>query len=242
MTWKTHMIGGAQAGIIAACMAGTDAIGTGVLISSAVLGSVLPDIDQPGSRIARSDSLTGLVSHAVASLTKHRGFTHTLPGAALMALAFYALAMFRTEEESLTAFFAAAAVFILLHLAGGIFSRLAGWTAALAYTAGPQIAQALSQHSVHFSPDEHSARLCAVGIFAGCISHIAYDAFNKGGVMLLYPLSRKTFRLLNIKTNTPGEFFFAAAQVMVLSVILAFCWQKMDLPGTINGFLGSISI
>ena len=221
MTWKTHLIGGAQVGVILAAALGGDATNSAVVVSCSMLGSVLPDIDHPGSKLARSDGLVRLSSGLISKVTKHRGFTHTLPGAAVFAVVFFLLAMLRSEKEGLVSFFAALAIFLAFHLTGDALRYLAGWFAAGIYLFGPCVAEAYASHSLDFGLDKHAAYLCAVGIFAGCLVHIAYDCFNKGGVMLLYPLSRKTFSLAGIKTNTAGEAGFAMIQVLILAVLIA---------------------
>lgn len=241
MTWKTHLIGGAQAGIAAAYLAGGSIGESALILSSALIGSVLPDIDQPGSKLAKSDSLVGLASLFVSRFTKHRGITHTAAGAALAATLFYALAMFRTDRESIFALIAALAVFIFVHAAGGAFSRLAGWLAVICYVFAPQIMQFLSDHSVGFSVNARSAALCAAGILLGCISHIVYDAFNKGGVMLLYPFSKKTFRFLDIRTNTFAEFGFAGVQVLVLALLIAVLYRDVRIVNAVRELVDELS-
>ena len=237
MTWKTHVIGGAQAGLIAAHIAGCGPVDSAVIMTSAVLGSVLPDIDHPRSKIAKCDSLVGLVSHALSRFTKHRGLMHTLPGAVLVASVFYLLAMFRTQKESLLSFFAAFTVFLFMHAVGGILRRLAGWTAVLAYSAGPQIADLLSSHNAEISLNEQSARVCAIGIFAGCISHMIYDTFNSGGIMWLFPLSRRNLRIAEIRTDSLAEFGFAAVQVVVISILLAVFFKDAQIISLVERFI-----
>lgn len=241
MTWRTHLIGGAQVGVAAAYIAGGSFGESALIISSALLGSVLPDIDQPGSKLAKSDSLVGFMSLLVSRFTKHRGITHTVIGAALIAMLFYILAMFRTDKESVFAFLIAMSVFALVHVAGGIFSRLAGWLAVICYAFAPQIMQVLSEHSVSFSVNARSAALCAAGIFLGCISHIVYDAFNKGGVMLLYPFSKKTFRFLDIRTNTFAEFGFAGVQVLVLALLIAVLYRDVRIVNAVRELVDELS-
>ena len=227
MTWKTHIIGGAQIGIVLASVAHGTATDSAIIFSASMLGSVLPDIDHPRSKLARSDAFVGLLSRVISKFTKHRGFTHTIPGALLFALIFYALAMFRTEKESLIAFFAALIVFIAIHAMGDALRWLAGWVAVAVYMAGPQVASLIRDHNIDIGINSESARLCALGIFAGCVIHMVYDSFNSGGIQWLYPISRKNIRLLAIKTNTLGELGFIAMQILVLSAIIAVCYKDV---------------
>lgn len=237
MTWKTHLIGGAQAGVLAACLTSEDAVGAGIVITSALLGSVMPDIDQPGSKLAKSDSLVGLMSHAISIFTGHRGITHTLPGAAIIAALFYLLAMFKTEKESVLAFFLAISAFVILHAAGSVFRRLAGYFAVLIYLAGPKIAELLTEHDISIAVNERSAILCASGVFLGCVSHMLYDTFNKGGIMWLWPFTRHDFSVLSIRTDSIGEFWFAAVQVVLLALVLSLCFREILEFQTLGGVI-----
>lgn len=224
MTWKTHLIGGAQIGLLASYVMAESVTESAVIVSASVLGSLLPDIDKTGSKIARSDSLIGLVSVGTSCLTKHRGFCHTLFGAVLFAAIFYGLAVFRTEKESLLSFFMAFSVFVLVHALGGVFSRLAGWLSAAAYTFGPEAAGFLSGNGIELGLNKRTAAICAAGIFLGCVMHMAYDSFTKGGIKWAYPLSKRNFSMLSIRTNSAGEFGFFAVQVFLLAAVISVCY------------------
>ena len=228
MTWKTHLIGGAQAGVIVGFAANGTYAETALVVSAALLGSVLPDIDQPGSKLARADSLVGTVSFIVSKFTKHRGFTHTILGSFVIAALFYALAMVQGGSEgSLIAFFSAYLVFIFLHGTGGPLKAIAGWLAIAAYIFSPRLLLFLSENDMSLSVDKRAAFLCAMGIFAGCLSHMVYDSANKGGVAWLWPLSGKKIKMLSIKTNTIGELWFIAFQIVVLGLLAVFFGFKM---------------
>lgn len=224
MTWKAHLIGGAQAGLltIAALKCGSDYTETLIVGSSAVLGSLLSDLDQPKSKLSRSDVFVGLISHLTAKFTKHRGFTHTVPGAALFGGIFYLLSMLQGGgAEGLYAFFAALAVFVILHASDSPIKPLAGCISAAIYLSGPQIAGLITESGLSVDLGRRSAMLCALGVFAGSLSHIWYDFFNKGGVPLLWPISKKNYRLMEIKTNTAGEFWFITVQIIIMGLMFA---------------------
>ena len=101
MTWKTHIIGGVQSGVILAGAYGGKPAESSLLIGAAVLGSLLPDIDHEKGKLAQSDAIAGLAAKTVCRFTKHRGFTHTVPGAALFAAATYGLMMFNSVQQAL---------------------------------------------------------------------------------------------------------------------------------------------
>lgn len=232
MTWKTHVVGGLQAGLLLSGILGEDAASTAVIVSCTALGSVLPDIDHAGSKLSRSDGLIGLISGFLSKITKHRGFTHTIPGALVIAASFYVVAVFKTERESMIAFFAALAVFLALHVTGDAVRWLAGWIASGIYLFGPQVISLITEQGIDFGLNTHSAVLCFVGIFTGCIMHDIYDSFNKGGIPWFWPVSNKNIRLMSIKTNTAGEGLFAAVQTLILIVISAGFFRDVLLRET----------
>ena len=200
MTYKTHLIGGAQAGLLTSMVVGGSYTESVLIVSAAMLGSVLPDLDQPKSKLCQSDVLVGLLSLAISRITKHRGFTHTLPGAALLGVPFYVLAVFqggRSDTEGLFALLSAFVIFVLID-------------------AGLDLAG-----------DSRLAMTMTVSVIAGAISHIFYDAFNKGGVPILWPVTKRNFRLMEIRTNTAGEFWFIVLQIILLGLMLEILGIKL---------------
>lgn len=241
MTWRTHVIGGAIVGVTASYMTGGNFTDSAVIVSSSVIGSLLPDIDRPTSKIAKSDSMIGLISCLTSKFAKHRGVLHTVFGALIFSAVFYGLAMFRTEKESLLSFFLAFSVFILIHVFGGVFYRLAGWAAAAAYIAGPRLSELLSENNMSISFQEHSARLCALGVFLGCMAHMVYDSFNPGGIPWLWPISRKNLSLLSIKTDSKAEAGFFTLQVMILAAVVAACYHDARVIESIKNVFDELS-
>lgn len=51
----------------------------GIYTATAMIGSLIPDIDHPNSKISKHNNATKLISYGVSSVTRHRGFTHTIP-------------------------------------------------------------------------------------------------------------------------------------------------------------------
>lgn len=78
MTYITHALGGAIAGAaVTSSMAVDDKVAVAAVMTGAVLGSLLPDIDHTRSKISKSSAAAQAASYAVAAVTKHRGFFHT---------------------------------------------------------------------------------------------------------------------------------------------------------------------
>lgn len=88
MMGKTHILGGllfAEA-VAASCSAPAIVDNIGVFVGSAVVGSLLPDIDHPGAMISKQNRLSKAVSYGVHAVAGHRGFTHTVMFAALVSI------------------------------------------------------------------------------------------------------------------------------------------------------------
>ena len=52
--------------------------------------------------------------------------------------------------------------------------------------------------------------ILAYSICAGTLSHLILDTLNYKGIMWLYPLSKKRFHFMNIRTKSSSESIFAA--------------------------------
>lgn len=59
------------------------------------------------------------------------------------------------------------------------------------------------------SSEQIWANLFITGFIPGMLSHIILDTFNKGGISWLWPISKKRYRLLSIKTDSMTETIFA---------------------------------
>lgn len=90
MNYKTHILGGVTAGLLVAnYVLKTPTIETTILVSGAVVGSLIPDIDHRGSYISKR--LKG-VSSITSSIFKHRGkATHSLSIPSLILFITYLL-------------------------------------------------------------------------------------------------------------------------------------------------------
>lgn len=92
MRYQTHILGGALVGTIICNIYNPDIINSGLIISSSMLGSLLPDIDCKTSYIGNRLKLT---SSFVSAFTKHRGITHApLTAGGLVFLIFFVLNKF----------------------------------------------------------------------------------------------------------------------------------------------------
>lgn len=215
MTYRTHLIGGAQAGLLLAAAGGGTAADSLLIAGTAMAGALLPDIDHTRSKLANTDLLVGAISRAISRVTRHRGFTHTIPGAIAFAALFYVISVFNTSWESLGAASAAIGGYLLMQSAAA-FRRYGMLSAAAAYLLAPRILECVSSGGLKLSLSPESAMIGAVGILAGCLSHMLYDMFNSKGIMLFWPLTDKSVRLASIRTRSTGERMFGFLMLLVL--------------------------
>lgn len=58
-----------------------------------------------------------------------------------------------------------------------------------------------------------------LGLGAGMLSHLVLDSLNPHGIMWLWPITKKRFRLLRISTGSWGERFVMAALSLAVLVL-----------------------
>lgn len=164
MTYGTHMLGGAVVGVVVLSITGVEQNVAPLILGSAIMGSLLPDIDHTQSKISRSNAGTSILSSFVGLLTKHRGIIHT-----------------------------------------PLFMLILAIAAVSAIIAIP----------MQFKAD---AIQITLGILAGFFSHLLLDTLNPGGIMWLYPISKKHFHIAQIKTGKLGEVLVAGCMVLILAL------------------------
>ena len=211
MIWSTHLAGGVQAGLAMVAITNPEPHLAAIEIGSAMLGSVLPDIDKPGSKITQKDYGLSLVSKAISKFTKHRRATHTIWAAFLFGLFFFFLLKIATVETITGASVAlgllVAILLDFLDLKIGIFAGIITFYVVPYLDVIPQI-----------KIDSNVALICGIGITAGCLVHMLYDTFNPQGIMWLHPYSKKRYHLMNIQVMSSSEKFF---RVLMWFVVLA---------------------
>lgn len=135
MMAATHRLGGIAAGTALAVALKADVGETGILLAGAVLGSLLPDIDNRNSTISYKIPLVSLLVTAgqavirgisclfprkqknyIRSLIGHRGLTHSLLAAVLLPLLVSAACM--------AAGFSRIGLYVAVGLLGGMLSHL----------------------------------------------------------------------------------------------------------------------
>lgn len=221
MMWNTHIFGGFQAGILVAAVTNADPKTAALQIGAATLGSILPDIDQPNSKISRSDIVLSTVSKNLSKVTKHRREVHTIWASAIFAL-IAALFLFIATSASATGFS------VLAGLITAIIIDLLGLKIGIPMGL---ILFFLIPNLINFSLftlDKNLIFPIALSVFFGCISHLLYDTINIQGIMWLHPFKKKRYKLGRIQTQSKEETFFRVLMVMI-TLILFVAIQPLGL-------------
>ncbi|WP_051280434.1 metal-dependent hydrolase [Anaerovorax odorimutans] len=69
---------------------------------------------------------------------------------------------------------------------------------------------------------QHFALLFIKGVITGILSHIILDTFNKRGILWLWPISNKRFRILSIKTDSFVEKLFTIGLIVAICFLYKF--------------------
>jgi membrane-bound metal-dependent hydrolase YbcI (DUF457 family) len=207
---------------------------------------VLPDLDEPGSTIARTFGfLTGAVAWLVHKVSGgHRKGTHSLLGVALLTAAALGAGSWQSGVQAAGAHPAPwwhlvpaglilgllfAAGFRALHI-GGHHGDAAGLALA-ALVIGKRWDLALV-------PPRHVPVL-AVCLALGMLAHLAGDMITHDGCPLLYPLSRREFALLprplRITTNKVAEHWIVSP--LLMAGLAYFSWRDIGTTVSIHAHL-----
>ncbi len=169
-------------------------------------GALLPDLDQPGSTIARAlGPVTEAVAHVVHKLSGgHRRGTHALVFPPLV----FALAttLLRIHPAALAPLLLVAFALVLRHAAPGCLARpLAVGVVAAGATAA----------AVAFVP---LGWFVPAALAAGCFEHSLADCLTSGGVPFLLPFSEHCFSLPLIR-RTGNAMEVALTSIVSLAVV-----------------------
>ncbi len=89
-----------------------------------------------------------------------------------------------------------------------IFTAHRGFTHTIAGAGLISILITLAINLLPLNIENNINSIIGMSLFFGMLSHIVLDSLNPKGVMLIWPLSRKRFNLMNIKTGSISEFIF----------------------------------
>lgn len=195
------------------------------LLAGAVLtagAGVLPDIDEPGSTIARS---YGFLTEAFAFIVHgvsggHRKGTHSIIGAALFTVGAWAA----VHYDATTAGKIALGVFLSLLLSAAFRALHIGGHH------GDALGIAAAGTMIYWHVGLSLAWLC---IALGAAAHIAGDMLTHGGCPIAYPLSRREVHLL------PADMRFTTGKIaehwivspLLLAALVYLAWRDTGSAG-----------
>ena len=246
MLGHDHALSGALAFAAAAPLLHVTGVHLAVGMALTAGAGVFPDLDEPGSTIARTFGfLTGAFAWIVHKISGgHRKGTHSLTGVALMAVASLAAASWQTgaltaRPERWWQLVPTALILALLFSAGFRALHIGGHHGDAAGIA--LAALMIWKGWALITP--RNVPILAVCVVLGMLAHIAGDMCTHDGCPLLYPLSRHEFGLLpepmRITTNKLAERWLVSP--LLLAGLAYLVWRdsgsSLALPSHLAGRL-----
>ena len=205
---------------------------TGVHLAAAVAltagAGVLPDIDEPGSTIARTFGfLTGAFAWIVHHISGgHRKGTHSLIGVALVAAAALGAASWQASARTAGPWWHLIPAGLIMALLFSAAFRALNIGGHHGDAFGIALAAAMIWRG--WAPvTSRQLPVLAVCVILGMLAHLAGDMCTHDGCPLLYPLSRYEFGLLpapvRITTNKFAEHWIVTP--LLIAGIAWFLWR-----------------
>jgi membrane-bound metal-dependent hydrolase YbcI (DUF457 family) len=208
-------------------------LATGIALTAGA--GVLPDLDEPGSTIARTFGfLTGAFAWIVHKISGgHRKGTHSLLGVAVMAVASLAAGSWQAGARAATGgrpelwwhLVPAGLILALLFSAGFRALHIGGHHGDAAGIALAALVIWKGWDLVLVTP--WNLPVLAVCVTLGMLAHLAGDMCTHDGCPLLYPLSRDEFGLLpepvRITTNKLAEHWVVSP--LLIAGLAYFLWR-----------------
>lgn len=192
MTGKTHITVGIVAGLT---LATGYSLESGIILTAAsAIGSLIPDLDHPRSKINQR-----------VLLFKNRLFkiiTYSCTGAGLIYLG----SLLDPSINKMLRFLGLALILV------GI-SRHRGFTHSL-------LGLVLFSTVVYIGTSEFNVHEAYVGFIVGYVSHLALDIITTQGIELLFPIKKNIKLPLNIRTNPAIERIIVATSGIYLGYVL----------------------
>lgn len=220
MNRTTHIVAGACAGVITSTMVVSNplsvegAIFSTVLIGTSIWGSLFPDIDHPESTFGKK---VPIISNLISNTGGHRGITH----APLLYMLLLSIMLLITNKG--IQFFV---VLGLEYFISKIIARLI-YKLKLKLLGKPYYLHWVLYLIMIVLTCKFDGYLnilytqMLIGTFVGALSHIFMDSLTKGGTPWLYPITKRKFRILKLKTGRDeGLGILIALMITVVTVYL----------------------
>lgn len=217
MMGKAHVLTGVLAAVVWAQQISATWADLAVGAIAVTGASLVPDIDCGSSTVSNT---FGPVSRALSWMTRkatggHRRGTHSIGGTAILALVVQTALDHRGTWWSI----AVLTVVLSLCMAGPLrLLRIRGWVDDVAPV--PIACAAAWWEAVPL-------RLVPAALVIGVSVHVLGDMITKRGCPVLWPLSRKSYRLARLKAGGPTERW-VLTPVFWVSIPVAACWTWID--------------
>ena len=223
MNYRAHQAGGFTAGAITVTLLADKIAPFGSLtragkilvISSAVIGAVLPDIDHPDSHVGRRHRITSSLVNAAAG---HRGAFHS---PMMLALIYFGVKYF--YQSFLSSFLAKFIDSIFIAVIVGLCGFFLALLKHRSFSVAPVV---LALSGVFFLVSGNGIdsffNLLLSGVTLGYASHLFLDFLTVGGIPLFYPLTKKTYHLLKMKSGRSDIYVIIV--LLLISVSLLFLY------------------
>lgn len=217
MNRTAHIVGGACAGVITSTALISNPIsvagllGTTAFMAGSLAGCLLPDVDHPESTYGKKIKI---LSKMIAT-TGHRGITHA-PLVYMFLLSLFLILDIRALE-----------LILVIGFEYLVAKEIAKYTYKLKIVKKPYLLHFAIFLFMVFLTLKFSAYLhiiygqLLIGMFFGALSHIFMDSLTIYGTPWFYPISKRKFRILKLKTGkNDGIGILIAISITVLVVYL----------------------
>ena len=217
MNKTAHIVGGTCAGIMTSAVLinsysnVSDFIVSGILIGSSVWGALLPDIDHPESTIGKKSKL---VSKIISATGGHRGITH----APLIYLLLVFLLMLFNKKPIQIAVVIGLEYFLTEIITIGIYKLKLVKKPYILHFVLFVILAIYTLKSNKYIGILYTQMI--IGMFVGAISHIFLDSLTKSGTPWFYPIIKRKFRLLKLRTGK--DDWLGIVISIVITIIFVF--------------------
>ncbi len=236
MLGHDHALSGALAFAVVAPL--LPVTGTHLAVAAALTAGtgILPDLDEPGSTIARTFGfLTGAFAWIVHTISGgHRKGTHSFLGVAIMTVAAYFAGQWQDSAHVTTGHMqlwwhlVPAGLLLALLFSAGLRALYIGGHHADLFGIGLAALVIWQGWDLEKVTPWHVSVL-AVCVCLGMLAHIAGDMLTHDGCPLLYPVTRYDFGLLpepiRITTNKLAERWVISP--LLLAALAYFIWRDL---------------
>lgn len=186
-----------------------------LLISSSVIGAVLPDIDHPDSHVGRRHRVA---SSVINSATGHRGFFHSPLCLAILYFGMKYLYML-LMGSAIGKIFESFLMWALLALSGFFLALLKHRSISVV----PLILAASGLFGLFNNGNiDQFFETMHIGVTAGYASHLFLDFLTVGGIPLFYPVIKRPYHMLNLRSGKSDIYVIIVLLLVTVAVLFRY--------------------